>query len=77
MIANSEADVILFSMMTLGRSTAEELKIIHIKNTSELKMIEVSENMVNEIEEKRGRINIAEGISPLFLKKTDKIRRLL
>ncbi len=77
MIANSEADVILFSMMTLGRSTAEELKIIHIKNTSELKKIEVSENMVNEIEEKRGRINIAEGISPLFLKKTDKIRRLL
>ncbi len=76
MIANSEPDVLLFSMMTLGRSRIDELKIIHIKNTSELEYVEISENMSDQIEGKRGKIEVVKKGLSLFTEDLKNIRRL-
>lgn len=45
MVANSDRDVLLFAAMATGKKTVDELKIIHIKNTMELEVIGISQNL--------------------------------
>jgi hypothetical protein len=53
MVANTDRDAMIFAMMGLGKTTLDDLRTVHIKNTLELESIEVSRHYCDEMRSRK------------------------
>lgn len=76
MVANSDWDALLFSAMATGKKSVNELKIIHIKNTMEIEIIEISKNLLNDVLDKQDKIQIVSDFVDLKFDFSGRLNRL-
>lgn len=76
MVANTEYDAMIFAMMGIGRAALSEMKIVHVKNTLELEIIEVSANYADEIRQKSDRLRVVETGRRMAFDETGRLRRV-
>lgn len=76
MVANNDYDSLVFAAMAIGKKNVDELKIIHIKNTMELEIIEISLNMLDDLPGKQDKVMRVSDPYDLEFDFTGRLRRI-
>ncbi len=64
MVLNNERDAIMFAILCSKRTSPEETRLVRIKNTMELKEIQVSESILGEVK-RNNKIKLISDLAPL------------
>ncbi len=72
---NTDRESIGAALLSIGSVKPEEARVVHIKNTEEVRYVEVSESLLKEIE-KRGDLEIIGELKPMVFDRNGNLKRI-